>query len=107
MADRPEPIALAVDDQFYLSRLALGVPGEAPPDQITRLFFEGLIERCGKRWTLMAAGRALLGDPMDGGGRAGSTVHLRGVGQTQHRPQGMVDHVAGQRMLADLREQGI
>lgn len=64
MRQSPRPIALAVDDQFYLSRLAFGEPLEAPREQVTRLFFEGLIERCGKRWTLTQAGRELmLGDP--------------------------------------------
>ena len=64
MRQSPRPIALAVDDQFYLSRLAFGEPLEAPAEQVTRLFFEGLIERCGKRWTLSQAGRDLmLGDP--------------------------------------------
>lgn len=58
--DKSRPIALAADDQFFLSRLLLGAPCDATPEQATRLFNEGLIERCGKRWILSAAGRELL-----------------------------------------------
>jgi hypothetical protein len=55
-----QPIALGADDQFFLSQLLLGDDAEATPEQATRLFLDGLIERCGKRWILSAAGLELL-----------------------------------------------
>ena len=62
-------IALAVEDQYFLSRLLLGVPSpEVDPVQVARLAAEGLIERSGKRWKLTDLGRTYLGDnsrPMD------------------------------------------
>ena len=54
------PMALAVEDQFVLSQLLLGAPCDAAPEQLTRLFIEGWIERRGKRWALTQAGRELL-----------------------------------------------
>jgi hypothetical protein len=56
------PIALAIEDQYFLSRLLLGAPCEIDPEQVSRLFADGLIERAGKRWKLSAAGRELLGE---------------------------------------------
>ena len=56
-------IAMAVEDQYFLSRLLLGVPSpEIDPEQVARLAAEGLIERSGKRWKLTELGRRYLGD---------------------------------------------
>jgi hypothetical protein len=55
-----QPIALSADDQFFLSQLLLGDDADATPEQATRLYLDGLIERCGKRWILSAAGLELL-----------------------------------------------
>jgi hypothetical protein len=57
------PIALAVEDQYFLSQLLLRVPSpEIDPEQVARLSADGLIERSGKRWKLTELGRTLLGD---------------------------------------------
>jgi coproporphyrinogen III oxidase-like Fe-S oxidoreductase len=57
------PIALAVEDQYFLSQLLLSVASpEINPEQVARLSADGLIERSGKRWKLTELGRTFLGD---------------------------------------------
>jgi coproporphyrinogen III oxidase-like Fe-S oxidoreductase len=57
------PIALAIEDQYFLSQLLLRVPSpDIDPEQVARLSADGLIERSGKRWKLTEPGRTLLGE---------------------------------------------